>query len=103
MWAEKLLPDTISYNATISAQGKRWERALELLKDCATWATPDTISYSAAITTCEKARQQERAEILLQAMRAQRIQPDTASYGAAISACGTCWDHALELLNDCRT
>ena len=56
MQAEKIWPDTTSYSAAISAcaQGKCWEKALELLKDCRTWATPNTISYSAAITTCEK-------------------------------------------------
>ena len=56
MWDERIMPNTRSYNAAISAceKGKRWEFAFEVLEECKTWATVDTISYSAAISACEK-------------------------------------------------
>ena len=56
MCAQQVWPNTTSYNAAVSAcaQGKCWERALQVLKDCKAWATPDTVSYNAAITACEK-------------------------------------------------
>ena len=81
--------DTTSYSAAISAcgPGKCWERALELLEDCKTWATPDTISYSAAITACQKGGQQHHAVALLQSICTQKIRPNMTSYNAAISAC----------------
>jgi len=56
MGNKSVWPNTTSYNAAISAceKGKHWEVALELLRECKTWATPDTISYNAGISACGK-------------------------------------------------
>jgi len=107
MSIQKIWPDTAACSATISAcaQGKCWERALQLLEDCNSWATLDNISYNATITACEKGGQWQHAAILLKTMWVQKIWPDTTTYSASISACahGKCWELALQLLEDCTT
>ena len=62
-------PDTISYNAAISAceKGGQWQRVLALLKTmCEERVWPNTTSYSAAISACEKGKHWELGLHLLE-------------------------------------
>ena len=55
----KVIPNEISYNATISAceKGGRWQQALMLLEAMQkVKVTPSEISYTATISACEKGR-----------------------------------------------
>ena len=80
-------PDTITYNAAISAceKGGRPDKALELfdhlLKEGPNFPTPvypDTITYSAAISACEKAGRADRyPELLLRGINGVPGRPET--------------------------
>ena len=57
MTHQLIMPDVVSYSATISACGKgeQWVGALELLQEMPRRALqPDVISCDAAISACEK-------------------------------------------------
>jgi len=92
MEAAGVAPNTITYNAAISAceKGGEWERALELLGGMeAAGVAPNTVTYNAAISACEKGGKWERALELLDGMEAAGVAPDTVTYSAAIEALPT--------------
>ena len=47
--------------------------ALELLKECKTWATPNTVSYNAATIACEKGGRWQHALTLMKAILLDRV------------------------------
>jgi len=84
-----LEPNTITYNAAISAcgQGGQWERALPLLEGMKERGLePDIITYSAAISACGKDGQWERALALLEEMKKRGLEPNNITYSAIIEA-----------------
>ena len=85
----KVLPNTVTFNAGISACDKagEWMLALQLLSDMPATAEPNVITYSAAISACASAGQWPAAVCLLENMLVRRIAPSVISFNAAISAC----------------
>ena len=64
MRAEKLLPNIVSYSASISAceKGEQWQMALHLFNAIPkAMLTPTEISYNATISSCEKGQQWQQA------------------------------------------
>ena len=103
MFEQKVLPDTISFSATISACEKagQWQRALHLFSFMPLAAVlPDAISFSAAISAVEKVGEWQMALCLFEAMNEASVRPDVISFSATISACsrGGQWQQALGLL-----
>ena len=99
----RLMPDTISYSAALSACEKcrEWERTLQLLAQMRQRGVPlDAVSCSAAISACRNGQEWGRALDVLQEMRLQGIKLDAIAFNAAISACdsGFQWERALLLL-----
>ena len=90
MQKDKVPPDVISYNATISAfeKGGQWQQALMLFE-----AMPrakvisNEISYNATISACEKGGRWQQALMLFEAMQKAKVTPSEISYTATISAC----------------
>ena len=90
MQKNKVPPDVISYNATISAfeKGGQWQQALMLFE-----AMPrakvisNEISYNATISACEKGGRWQQALMLFEAMQKAKVTPSEISYTATISAC----------------
>lgn len=100
-----LKPDSISYNAAISACEKRqqWRTAVGLLREMpGAQLEPEAISYGAVISACEKAGQWPLALSLLREMPDVDLRPDVVNYAAAISACQRqgLWPDALALLHE---
>jgi pentatricopeptide repeat domain-containing protein 1 len=98
---------------------KQWTGLLNELarKKQATWAMlvlnwmsrngaePNIFHYTCVISSCEKARQWEKALALLQEVKKRKgIEPDEYTYSAAISACekGGQWEQALALLEEVK-
>ena len=64
-----LTPSVVSWDAAISARGKKWQGAIGLLQEMVHHVlTPIVVSWSAAMSTCEKDDQWEKALGLLQEM-----------------------------------
>ncbi|CAM9758092.1 unnamed protein product [Ectocarpus sp. 6 AP-2014] len=96
-------PDTITFNAAITAcgRGKKWKPAVELLDSMRREGlVPDGFSYSAAITACKNCGQWETALGLLDDMRMRGLGRDRHSLNAAIAACASAgrWKPAMEIL-----
>merc|ERR1712137_1450706 len=105
MKKNNIAPNTITYNAAISAceKGEQWQEALRLLNELKkTNIAPDTITYSAAISGCQKGWQWQEALRLLDEMKKNNIAPDTITYSVAIFACekGERWQEGLTLLDE---
>ncbi|HET9644124.1 MAG TPA: hypothetical protein VFP68_12365 [Burkholderiaceae bacterium] len=111
-----VFPNTITYNAAISACEKagRADKALELFDHLQTHGParsvfPNTITYSAAISACEKAGWADKALELFDHLQthgpALSVFPNTITYNAAISACEKAGraDKALELFDHLQT
>ncbi|OLP87174.1 Pentatricopeptide repeat-containing protein, chloroplastic [Symbiodinium microadriaticum] len=95
-------PNTLSYNASISACEKcaQWQHALWLLQSMrAAQAEADVISYNSCMSACGKAARWRDAVNLLEEL-VQRDAPDVISFNAAITACEKSgqWMRALTLL-----
>ncbi|MFC7633709.1 hypothetical protein ACFQVB_40065 [Paraburkholderia humisilvae] len=93
-----VFPETIPYNAAISACGKaaRADDALRLFAHLqqhgpAHGVFPDTITYNAVISACGKAARADDALRLFAYLRQHGVErgvfPNTITYSAAISAC----------------
>merc|ERR1712113_1330214 len=68
MQSQSIVPNVISYSASISAceKGHQWQEALRLLGRMQSQSiVPDVISYSASISACEKGEQWQVALRLL--------------------------------------
>jgi pentatricopeptide repeat protein len=111
-----VFPDTITFNAAISACEKagRADKALKLFDHMQTHGSafnvfPDTITYSAAISACDKAGWADKALELFDHLethgRDRDVFPNTITYNTAISACDKAgWaDKALELFDHLET
>ncbi|CAJ1440681.1 unnamed protein product, partial [Effrenium voratum] len=63
------------------------------------------VALNAAISSCEKARQWQRALALLAEMDSRLLRKDVISYNAALSACEKCsrWQAQLVLLHTMRS
>lgn len=100
----KILPSIVSYNAAITAcaRGRRFEMALDLLRDmhAKSGISPDRYSYAAAMTGLAKAGKPTRALLLLQDMRKAGMTPDFVCLSAAMEACENrgSWKEAAEVL-----
>eukprot|EP00933_Yihiella_yeosuensis_P079342 TRINITY_DN9183_c0_g1_i7.p1 TRINITY_DN9183_c0_g1~~TRINITY_DN9183_c0_g1_i7.p1 ORF type:complete len:143 (-),score=10.34 TRINITY_DN9183_c0_g1_i7:198-626(-) len=86
----KVAPNTISYNAAISAcqRGGQWQLALNLLSLMPqSEISPDAISYNAAIIACEEGGQWQLALDLIGLMPQSKVAPDAISYNSALILC----------------
>eukprot|EP00746_Dinoflagellata_sp_MGD_P131039 gnl/MRDRNA2_/MRDRNA2_64868_c1_seq1.p1 gnl/MRDRNA2_/MRDRNA2_64868_c1~~gnl/MRDRNA2_/MRDRNA2_64868_c1_seq1.p1 ORF type:complete len:103 (-),score=13.90 gnl/MRDRNA2_/MRDRNA2_64868_c1_seq1:623-931(-) len=82
-------PDTIQYNAAISACGRgiQWQLATALLETmCDKFIQTDGISYNAAVSACEKGTNWWLALLFLDESRTTRTS-NNAAINSAISAC----------------
>eukprot|EP00752_Nemacystus_decipiens_P002534 g2377.t1 len=96
-------PDTITFNAAISAcgRGKKWKPAVDLLDTMRREGlTPDGFSYSTAISACKNCGQWETALEILEDMRRRGLGRDKHSLNAAIAACASAgrWEPATAIL-----
>mmetsp|Transcript_39085 Transcript_39085/g.123133 ORF Transcript_39085/g.123133 Transcript_39085/m.123133 type:complete len:185 (+) Transcript_39085:173-727(+) len=100
MPADGITPDTVSYNAAITAhanaQPARPDGALSLLRamEGEEGSPPDNFSYNGVISALGRAGRWEEAVALLRQLAAGEVahggevlSPDQVSYTAAISAC----------------
>merc|ERR1712070_390335 len=79
MQDKKIAPDTITYNASISAceKGGQWQKALTLLQEMQDKKiAPNTITYSASISACEKGSEWQKALTLLREMELSFLLPN---------------------------
>ena len=85
-----VIPDVITYAATISACEKSEQRqhTRSLLTEMGgVPVTPDRLTYSAALSACEKSEQWQQACCPLAEMGSVEVIPDVITYTATISAC----------------
>ena len=83
-----LEPNTITYNAVISAceKGEWPEKALELLEEMQhNGLEPDMITYSVVISACEKKKWPKKALQLLEEMKRNGLEPDLITHTAAMN------------------
>jgi pentatricopeptide repeat domain-containing protein 1 len=100
--AEGLRPNRYVYSSAISAMGKHYMHALELLRDLATdGVQADVHHYTAVIGSCSAAGQWQQAVELLFAMPDSGVKRDVSVCNAVMSACAKSgqWAKVLELLS----
>ncbi|CAL1127208.1 unnamed protein product, partial [Cladocopium goreaui] len=91
------------YGGAVTAVGRRWDIALELLEQMAKEAVRrNVIIYSSLMSSCCRQQQWTVALDLFKEVRDGGIQLDAMSYGAAVFACekGQQWTGALSVLDD---
>lgn len=107
MREQRLQPDIIAYNATISAcaKGQQWQASIGLLAEMQVSPVGvDTVTYNATISACAAGRQWQQSLGLLQAMRRSICAASTITYTAAVASCakGHQWEAALGVLVEMR-
>ena len=78
MKKNNIAPNTITYNALISAcaKGEQWQEALRLLDEMKkNNIAPDTITYSALISACEKGGEVQQGLNLLDELESKSLLP----------------------------
>ena len=100
----QVIPNAISYNATISSceKGSQWQVACQLFESMPhAGCTPDVISYSAAITACDRAALWQDGLQLFDNLTSAKITPNVISY-SALAACWFRWAGFLNFAGPCK-
>ena len=65
---------------------------------------PEVITYNATISACNNGMQWERALLLFNHMKQQRLVPSSVSYSAVIGSCGSGgqWERALGFFEESK-
>ena len=105
---QRLLPDRVSYNITLSAleRSSRWQAAIRIFQRMRGEAPPNLISFNTLLSSLARGQKWQSVLDLLSfdgalvCLRRARISPDAISIGTAIAACARAirWPVALILL-----
>jgi len=106
MKAQNVAPDTVTYNALITAAANtgRSNAALRLLEMCENDTGADVITYTNTIRACAKGRMSKKSMQLLKDAKEKKMPLDAFIYTATIDACAKAheYEDALDLLSDMK-
>ena len=105
---KRVHPDTVTYNAAISAfgVGSKWQSAVRVFNRMATTAlSPDITSFSSLFSAFGRGLQWELALQGFSRMSRNRVEPNLVTWNTLISCCGgaALWESAVSLFSKIPT